>query len=132
LQYPNGLGQILSPISNALPSEAQVIEKTKFSCCGVAEFDKFLKDSNRSQIIMVGMEMHICVMQTALELDAGSDYQPWVVLDATGSRHRDSYDYSMARLSSNGIALTETEAVLFEWLRDAGNPKFKEISALLH
>ena len=86
--------------------------------------------ANRPQVVLAGIELHICVTQTAIDLQAAG-YQPWVVVDAAGSRQRDSYDYSMMRLRSCGICLTETEAVLFEWLRDASHPKFKDVSARL-
>lgn len=130
LQYPQGLGQMLPSVKEKLPQSATTVEKTRFSCCGVPEFDKFIKAANRPQVVLAGIELHICVTQTAIDLQAAG-YQPWVVVDAAGSRQRDSYDYSMMRLRSCGICLTETEAVLFEWLRDASHPKFKDVSARL-
>ena len=130
LQYPQGLGPMVQAVAEKMPQSAPTVEKTRFSCHGVPEFDQCIKATNRTQIILAGIELHICVTQTAIDLQAAG-FQPWVVVDAAGSRQRDSYDYSMMRLRSSGICLTETEAVLFEWLRDASHPKFKDVSARL-
>ena len=130
LQYPKGLGQIEQAIQEKLPPQTPHIEKTSFSCHGVPQFDEFIKVIKRPQIILTGMETHICVLQTAFDLQAAG-YQPWVVSDAVSSRYRDSYDYSLSRIRQGDILITETESILFEWMRDAQHPQFKEIVGLL-
>ena len=86
--------------------------------------------SRRKQIILAGMEAHVCVLQTALELHA-TGLQIFVVEDAVCSRRMKNKINALARLRQAGVIVTNTESVLFEWLRDAGHEHFKTISALI-
>lgn len=129
-QYPKGLGPTAKAIEDGLPIDAQRFEKTAFSCCGCDGFNRALADTGRRQVIVVGQETHVCVLQTAIDLH-NQGFAVQVVEDAVCSR-RDSHKHNaLARLRQLGITVTNHESVLFEWLRDARHPHFKAISALL-
>ncbi len=129
-QYPKGLGNLEEEIANLLPEGSFRYEKTSFACTGAENFNADLKASGRKQIILAGMEAHICVMQTATEL--GNDgYQVFVVADAICSRHRESYETALLRLRNTGVTILDAESVLFEWMRDAKNEHFKTLQTLL-
>ena len=130
LQYPKGLGPMTPDLQNNLPPNTPVIEKTCFSCMAEPAFRDHLASLNRRQVLLLGMETHVCVLQTAMELKT-SGYQPWVPVDATSARIRDNYDFGLTRLQYSGINVTSTESILFEWLRDSKHPLFKEISELI-
>lgn len=129
-QYPKGLGEYVPQISDNLPSTTQFIQKTSFSCCGSEEFISLLGRSGRKQIILTGMEAHVCVLQTAVEL-IERGFEVFVVGDSICSRRLDNYQNALERLAQLGCNLLSTESVVFEWLRDAKNERFKEIAALL-
>lgn len=129
-QYPTGLGPTVERIKQALPENANYFDKTQFSCCGAPDFREQLRDSHKRQTVLIGVESHVCVLQTALELlDDGLEV--FVVADATCSRNSDNWHNAMSRLRQAGVTVTNTESVLFEWLRDASHEHFKTISALL-
>jgi nicotinamidase-related amidase len=129
-QYPKGLGDTTEAINAALPSFTQRFEKTAFSCCGYEAFNQALLASGCKQIIIIGQEAHVCVLQTAIELMA-QGFQVYVVEDAVLSRHEQHKANALQRLQALGIAVTNHESVLFEWLRDAKHDQFKAISALV-
>jgi len=129
-QYPKGLGDTSETINAALSASTQRFEKTAFSCCGNEAFNQALLASSRKQIIIVGQETHVCVLQTAIELMA-QGFQVYVVEDAVLSRHEQHKENALQRLQALGIAVTNHESVLFEWLRDAKHEQFKAISALV-
>lgn len=129
-QYPKGLGPTVSELAANLPGGAPRLEKTCFSCAGDESFRVALASSGRTQVILAGMEAHVCVLETALELRA-SGREVFVVEDACCSRNRSHHSNAMERLRAAGVIVTNTESVLFEWLRDARNEHFKAISALL-
>lgn len=129
-QYPQGLGATEKSVQDALPNNAPIFEKTTFSCCGASGFMPALEHTQRKQVILVGQEAHVCVLQTALDLLA-HDYQVHVVEDAICSRRAEHKFFALQRLQSQGVIVTNYESVLFEWLRDAAHPDFKEISSLL-
>jgi len=122
-QYPKGLGPTVGPVAEALPAGATRREKTCFS--GAA-----LDQSGRSQAILAGMESHVCILQSALEL-IETGRQVFVVEDACCSRAAPNHANAMERMRAGGVVVTNTESVLFEWLRDARHEHFKAISALL-
>lgn len=129
-QYPKGLGKTEAALIQHLPPATLVIEKTCFSCCGAADFMGAVQHSRRNQIILAGMEAHVCILQTALELHA-TGLQVFVVEDAVSSRRMKNKTNALARLRQAGIVITNAESLLFEWLRDAGHEHFKKISALI-
>ena len=135
-QYPQGLGSTLPEIKQHLP-HIKVIAKTAFSACDEPKFNQQLQREN-SQVFLAGMEAHICVLQTALDLIAlttSSDIKPakqiFVVEDAILSRNPANKANAIARLRDAGCIVTNTESVVFEWLCDASHPAFKTISALI-
>lgn len=129
-QYPQGLGNLEEDIVKMLPEGSGRYEKTSFSCTGSEAFCKDLAASGKKQVILAGMEAHVCVIQTALEL-TGMGYQVFVVADAICSRHRESYETALLRLRSENVSILDAESVAFEWLRDSKHEHFKAIQAFL-
>lgn len=130
-QYPIGLGQTLPQLTQLLTaSNAQVFEKITFSACDTPTSWHHIAQQNRHNVILSGIEAHVCVMQTALDL-LDNGMQPIIITDAVGSR--DSYDRKIAirRMRRAGAVVTTTEAILFELCRSADDPAFKTISALV-
>ena len=122
-QYPKGLGGTVPEVAAALPSRAQRIEKMAFSACAALPL-------SRPQVVLAGMEAHVCVLQTAMEL-ATAGREVFVVQDAICSRAEANYSNALARMSSAGIVVTNTESVIFEWLRDAASEHFRPLSKLI-
>ncbi len=129
-QYPKGLGTTDTSIIQKLPEATPIFEKTGFSCCLAEGFCNALESSERKQIILTGIEAHVCVLQTALEL-LHKGYQVYVVEDAICSRKSVHKVYALQRMQQQGITIINHESVLFEWLRDASHPDFRSISGLL-
>lgn len=126
-QYPKGLGHTVALISERIAVDD---EKLLFSCRDCATVQERLKNENRSQILLCGIESHVCVQQTALDLVAAG-FDVWVALDAIGSRYELDHQTAMRRMESAGVSLTTTEAALFEWCEVSGTHEFKRISALV-
>ncbi len=124
-QYPKGLGHIV-PELQTLASHGTVIEKMHFSCMNEPVFAEAFKDLGRRQAVIVGMEAHICVLQTGVDL-MEQGYEIFVVTDATASRTLESEKACLDRLSAAGAGIVTTEMVVFEWLGCAGTPEFKEL-----
>ena len=129
-QYPKGLGPTCSQITAALPKNASRIEKTDFSCAHVKEFRDVTANADRLQLILAGMEAHICVLQSALDLRSDG-LQVIVVEDAICSRRLENYESAINRLRHAGVIVTNSESVIFEWLRGARHEHFKAVSALV-
>jgi len=129
-QYPKGLGQTAEEISQQLNTSATVFEKTGFSCCSAENFNNTLQKTQRQQIIIVGQEAHVCVLQTALEL-IQQGFQVHIIEDAICSRKAEHKFFALQRLQQQGATISNFESVLFEWLRDSTHQHFKEISNLL-
>ena len=130
-QYPKGLGATEAFITESLSESSLTFEKTRFSCLGADGLTKHLSDLNKKQIILTGIEAHICIFQSAIDLSqAGLDV--FVVIDAIASREFTSYESALTRLKQANVSLLNTESVLFEWLRDASHEKFKAISKLIN
>lgn len=128
-QYPKGLGKTLGDVAALIPSDS-MIEKIYFSAMGEPGFAERLKATGRSQIVVVGMEAHICVLQTTMELrDAG--YEVFAVDDGMGSRVRANTDLAIDRMRPAGVEVVSTEMVIFEWARRANRDCFKQLSALI-
>ena len=121
-QYPRGLGSTLPElgVEGAIP-------KTSFSAIGEPKFAEALAAANRRQVILTGMETHICVAQTCRDLLA-QDREVWVVADACLSRRTLVWELGLQRMRDDGARVVTAEAVLFELLCNAGGPIFKEIS----
>ena len=132
-QYPKGLGPTVDAIAERLPNGAPVVSKMTFSAARNLDFAARLdgfKAAGRDQIVVCGVESHVCVMQTAADLDA-QGYDAHIVADACGSRARASKEAALARLDALEISRTTVEMVLFEWLEAAGTPAFKTVSRLV-
>lgn len=129
-QYPKGLGATTPELSSHFPATLQTISKTCFSCADSTKFMSILRSSHRKQIILTGMEAHICVLQTALALQS-QGLQVFVVEDAICSRISQNKDNALHRLRQAGVIITNTESTLFEWLRDSKHPQFKTLSKLI-
>ena len=127
-QYPQGLGETLPQIKQHLANN-KVIAKIAFSAYAEPKFNAQLH-RDKSQIILAGMEAHVCVLQTALHLmQAGKTV--FVVEDAVLSRNSSNKANAIARMRDAGCVITNTESVVFEWLGNANHPAFKAISALI-
>ncbi len=127
-QYPQGLGETLPEIKQYLPSN-KPIAKTSFSACNEPKFNQQLH-RDKPQVVLAGMEAHICVLQTVLDLlQVGK--QVFVVEDATISRSPANKANALARLRGAGCVISNTESVLFEWLGNANHEAFKALSKLI-
>ncbi len=125
-QYPKGLGGTVTELQAVA---GNTVEKTCFSCFAASGFPSAL-DGMRRQIVLTGMETHVCVLQTAMEMHQAG-YQVFVVEDSVCSRHKRHHKNALARLRQAGVIVTNVESVLFEWLRDAAHPAFKKLSRLI-
>ena len=128
-QYPKGLGNTVNAIAEHFP-EGSSVTKTSFSCSDAEGFNDLIATQKRQQIIITGMESHVCVLQTALQLQQ-KGYVVFVVEDAICSRKKFNHKNAIKRLRQSGVVVTNVESVLFEWLRDATHPKFKTLSKLI-
>ncbi len=127
-QYPKGLGRTVGELSGA--REQGVVEKTTFSCCGEPDFLPALEAKGARRVLLTGMEAHVCVYQTLLDLlDRG--YQVHLAGDAVCSRHKSDYLTAMENARNAGATVTSTETALFQMLYRAGTPEFKAVSALV-
>jgi nicotinamidase-related amidase len=126
-QYPEKLGLIPPELRKHL---GDVPSKLRFSACECGEiFDRW-RGLGRFRVLVCGIETHVCVMQTALDL-AVAGFEPYVAVDAIGARHAVDHEIAIRRMESAGVVLTTTEAAMFEWCRVAGTAEFKQISALV-
>ena len=126
-QYPKGLGPTVAALAGLAPRR---LEKLEFSAYANSAIKDALTEANRKQIILAGIEAHVCVLQTGLELiDAG--FQVFVVADAVSSRRPESREVALHRVARAGATLITAEMALFEWLRSAAAPEFRAISKLI-
>lgn len=125
-QYPQGLGATLAQFKPYIKSE-ECIDKVHFSCMSDAVYAQRLRQFNKKQCVLMGIEAHVCVLQTALEMkDQGFDV--YVVVDAVSSRGEQNLHYGLQRMQHAGVHLVTAEMVFFEWVRKAGSPEFKALS----
>ena len=129
-QYPQGLGDTAPEIATVLPAASVTVDKTCFSSAAAEELRDALQMTGRSQVVVCGMEAHVCVLQTVNGLGA-LDYTPFVVGDGVCSRSPIHRDNALERLRHAGITVTNGESCLFEWLRDARHERFRAVTALL-
>ncbi len=129
-QSPAGLGSTVTAIAEHLPGDAEKIEKTCFSCAGSEVFQQRIENSGRRQIVLAGMESHVCILQSAVQL-VQQGLEVFVVEDAVCSRKEIHHRNAMQRMRQAGVIVTNIESVIFEWMRDARHEYFRKISALL-
>jgi len=137
-QYVRGLGPSIAAIRNAATIEteacpkvdAKFFEKTHFSCAAEPGVTEMLRASGRQQILLTGMEAHVCVLQTGMGLiEAGFDV--FLVADAAASRTLENRNAAIERLRTAGAGIVTTEMVLFEWLHQAGTEEFRAMLPLI-
>ena len=130
-QYPKGLGPTVPELRAACGEASSVFAKTTFSCLRDAAIATHLNaDASRRQLVLVGMEAHVCVLQTALDAEA-QGFEVFVVGDAVSSRAVSDAEAARRRLKAAGVTMVTSEMVFFEWLERAGTPEFKHLSPLL-
>lgn len=127
-QYPKGLGETLKALKELLSE--QPIEKIHFSCMEEKKFIENLIRTGRRKIILTGMETHVCVLQTALDL-LQRDYYVFVPRDAVCSRRKEDWQTGINIMHSAGAVVTCTETLIFQILKKAGTPEFKKILEFL-
>lgn len=126
-QYPQGLGPTIAELAERLHDRPA---KQAFSCAGCEAVMQALRDLDRPQVLVVGIEAHVCVLQTALDL-ISQGFRVYVAVDAVGSRHALDQQTALRRLQACGASLVTTEMALFEWCQTAAAAEFKAISALV-
>lgn len=127
-QYPRGLGPTISEVARLLSTPP--IPKLSFSCCGNEDFLKRLKALKRTQLLVAGIESHVCVYQTVADL-VNCGYEVHAVTDAVSSRTPENREIGFKLMSRSGGVLTSVEAALFELLRVAGSEEFKAVSSIV-
>ncbi|MEM1606988.1 MAG: hydrolase [Candidatus Bathyarchaeia archaeon] len=128
-QYPKGLGSTIREIKDLIP-DVTVIEKIEFSCFGSDRFREVIKGLNADSLIIVGIETHICVMQTAIE-GVEEGFRVCVVSDATSSRNVEDKEIALERMKESGVIVASSEMLIYEVLRRAGTKEFKEALKLI-
>lgn len=128
-QYPKGLGPTLDELQDLIP-RSMGPGKLTFSCAREPTYQSAVLESGRKQIVLCGIETHVCVLQTALDL-AEQGFQCHVVADAVGSRSSKNRETALARMRREGIIITCAESVLFEWMKASGTEEFRHVSKLL-
>ena len=127
-QYPQGLGSTVSELGELLPDCG---EKLRFSSTEVLDWGTAAEQTDdRDQIVVAGIESHVCVLQTVFDL-LSLGYRVFVPADAVASRRKTDWRFAVRRMSDAGATVTSTESVLFEWAEVAGTDEFKQISRLV-
>ena len=127
-QYPQRLGKTIELVSKSINRDA--IAKMAFSCIECIEIFEQLRKAGREKLLLCGVEAHVCVQQSALDL-LFNNFDVYVAVDAIGSRHKNDYEIALKRMDSAGATLTTTESVLFEWCQTSARAEFKSISNLV-
>lgn len=129
-QYPKGIGPTHRPVRAALNDAHAPIIKDTMSCCGCPTFMDALRQLQRRQVVVCGIETHVCVLQTALDLQAHA-YQVHLCTDATGSRKTTDYKTAIRRMGHDGVVLTTVESALFQLLGDRRDPGLKPLLQII-
>lgn len=129
-QYPKGLGRTVAEIIEVLTTETEIFEKTAFSSCGANAFVERLERIGARQIIVAGIEAHVCVNQTVHDLLANG-FQPHLLVDCVSSRAAENKQIALAKMQASGAVLSSVEMALFELMRDARHEQFKAIQKLI-
>ncbi len=128
-QYPKGLGATVEPVRTLLP-ECKPLEKISFSCCASEPFNSALAELKRNYVIIAGIEAHVCVLQTVVDL-IERKYQPVIIEDCISSRRLNDKVIAVQRMFQAGAIISTYESILFELCRQAGTEKFRSISKIL-
>jgi len=129
-QYPKGLGETIAIIKDNLPENFYFFEKTDFNALKNPQLIKILKQIKHKSILLIGIETHICVYQTAIAL-ANAGYDVTVISDVCGSRAEEEYNNALDVIKTFGINVKTTEMILFELLKGSKNTNFKKIQSLI-
>jgi nicotinamidase-related amidase len=129
-QYPKGLGETIAELSSQLTAQSASVEKTCFSCMQADGFADKLAQTQRQQVVLLGMETHVCILQTALDLQAAG-YQVFVVENGVSSRSSSNHQNAVDRMRQAGVIISNKESTMFEWLGDARHPVFKQLAKLI-
>ncbi len=129
-QYPKGLGRTTSELLQIMPEDFKVVEKSTFSSCGEALFLEKLRANDVSQVVLCGLETHICVNQTAHDL-LNEAFEVHILNDAVGSRQEQDKATALSKMNMNGVVPSCVEMALFELLRDSKDDQFKAIQSLI-
>lgn len=129
-QYPKGIGKTLTSLINSLNEDYKPIEKMTFSCCKSDEFMNALKILNRKHIIITGIEAHVCVLQTVIEL-IENGYIPVIIEDAISSRTLANKLTAIERMKQEGAIISSYESILFELCETSGTEEFKALSKII-
>lgn len=127
-QYPKGLGGTIASVKSKL--SGAIPDKLTFSCCGNPEVVQFFKKEARPKLILTGIETHVCVQQTALDL-VSLGFQIFLPVDAVSCRYPQDHHTALRRMENAGVVLTTVEALAFELVGTAGTSEFKAISKLV-
>lgn len=125
-QNPERLGPTVPELRERI---GKAPSKMCFSACVCGEIFEQWRADSRYRVLVCGIETHVCIMQTALDL-AAAGFEPYVAVDAVGARYAIDHEIALRRMESSGVILTTTETAMFEWCRTASRPEFKKISAL--
>lgn len=128
-QNAEKLGGLIPEVAKTL-GDAPVVDKLCFSCIASEPFAQNLQAAGRTQVVLVGVEAHICVMQTAMDL-LKAGYTVHVPYDAVASRQKRDWKYALLRLANSGVEVSAVESVIYEWLYEAGTDSFREVLPLL-
>lgn len=128
-QYPNGLGKTINSLAKELKT-ISYFEKSSFSCAAESLLVQSLQNQKRNQILILGIETHICILQSVFDLRQ-KGFELFVIQDAVGSRNQNDHNSALKRFSKFDINICTTEMAVFELLRNSKHPKFKEISQLV-
>ena len=129
-QAPDKIGETVESVKNLLYPMIKPIHKRSFSCYGCSEYVEHLKKINRRQILVTGIETHVCVYQTVRDLHLHG-YQVHVVADAVSSRQQFDRDMAIARMRDEGVTITTSEMAMCELLKSADNVQFKKIMTFI-
>jgi nicotinamidase-related amidase len=126
-QYPKGLGPTTAELAKRLPERP---DKTAFSCCAIPSVVEGFRRAARPKVLLAGIESHVCVLNTALDLLA-LDFRVYLAVDAVGSRFAIDHETALRRLERAGAIPTTAETAVFEWVGGASHPQFKTVSQLI-
>jgi nicotinamidase-related amidase len=128
-QCPDALGPTVPEIAQHL-TDIEPINKAAFSCCGAEQFNAGLKELERNQVVLCGIETHVCIYQTAMDL-LRQDFNVSIIADAVSSRTLENKQIALNRLAAEGVNISSMEMALFELLKTAEHSKFRQIAKLI-
>ncbi len=129
-QYPKGLGRTAEEILFSLPPDFEFVEKTAFSSCGASAFIEKLKATGATQIVLCGLETHVCINQTAHDL-LNENYAVHLLIDCVSSRFTPDKEVALRKMQVSGVVPSSVEMALFELMTDAKHEQFKAIQELI-